>query len=145
MAALQERLRAVAAGSDAAARREHLRVAAALTLTVAVGAGVVRVGRIVVSPVVWDAFFLLAAVALLSVTAANAYWRGGLLAGYALVFGPVAAGLLVAHAGSGAFDALARTVGFGLVLVSVVAVVLGSAGYAVGSTARLVRDRGVEA
>lgn len=125
-------------GRDRTARREHLRVAAALTVAVAVATAVVRLQRVAVSPVVWDAFYVLSVVALVGLAAANAYWLGGLIAGFALVFPPVGVGLFVAHVGYGAFASPLRTLGFGVALVGVVSVVLLTVGTGIGSGVRWV-------
>jgi hypothetical protein len=139
--ALRRRLRGAVLGRDPDARREHLRVAAALTVAVAVGTTLLRLLGVGVSPVVWDAFYLLATAALLAVTAANVYWRGGLLTSLALVFAPVGAGLLVAHLGRGAFAAPVRTLGFGVALVSLLSLAVGGLGSLCGGAGRWLRDR----
>jgi len=138
---LRRRLRGAALGRDPDARREHLRVAAALSVAVAVGTALLRLLGVGVSPVVWDAFYLLAAATLLAVTAANVYWRGGLLTSLALVFAPVGTGLLVAHLGRGAFAAPVRTVGFGVALVSLLSLVVGGFGSLLGGAGRWLRER----
>ncbi|MFB6154646.1 MAG: hypothetical protein ABEJ22_02050 [Haloferacaceae archaeon] len=134
-------LRTVVVGSDPAARREHLRVAAALAVAVGAGAALVRLRGVGVSPVVWDGFYALSVASLAGLTAANAYWRGGLLAGFALVFAPVGVGLFVAYVGSGAFASPLRTLGFGVALVSVVSLVFLTVGSVLGLAVRWVRHR----
>ncbi|MFB6124151.1 MAG: hypothetical protein ABEJ78_11920 [Haloferacaceae archaeon] len=139
--ALRERVRPALLGSDREAVRTHLRVAVALTGVVTAVTALSRAAILVVSPVVWDAFFVLATATFVGLTAANAYWRGGLAVGYALVFAPTAAGLFVAYVGRGPFRTPGRTLGFGLLLVAAVAVVVGTPGFAVGRTARWMRTR----
>jgi hypothetical protein len=140
-AALRTRLREAILGRDPDARREHLRVAAVLTVAVAAGTAFLRLTAVGVSPVVWDAFYLFAAAALLAVTAANVYWRGGLLTSLGLVFAPVGAGLFVAHLGRGAFAAPVRTLGFGVALVSLLSVLIGGIGSLLGGVGRWLRNR----
>ena len=139
--ALRTRLRDAILGGDPDARGEHLRVGAVLTVGVAIGTALLRLLEVGVSPVVWDAFYLLAAVTLLAVTAANGYWRGGLLTSVALVFAPVGGGLLVAHLGGGAFAAPVRTLGFGVVLVGLISLLVGALGSLFGGAGRWLRDR----
>ncbi|MFC6988528.1 hypothetical protein ACFQJD_07035 [Haloplanus sp. GCM10025708] len=138
---LYERVYPALLGSDRDAVRSHLRTAAALAGVVAAATALSRALTVVVSPVVWDAFFGLAAVSLVGLTAANAYWRGGLLVGYAIVFAPTAAGLFVAYVGRGPFGTPGRTLGFGLLLVAAVAAVVGTPGFVVGRAARWIRVR----
>lgn len=143
ISALRSRLRVILRGTDPEARREHLHVAGALAGVVTVGTVFARF--VVVSPVLWDAFFVFTALALVGVTAANVYWGGGLLAGYALVFAPTATGLLVAHydviLGSNTVYIALRTLGFGLLVVAVVALVFGTVGFLLGETALWARTR----
>lgn len=139
--ALRRRLREAVLGRDPDARREHLRVAAALTVAVAAGTALLRLTAVGVSPVVWDAVLLLAVTTLLTVTAANVYWRGGLLTSLVLVFAPVGTGLFVAHLGRGAFAAPVRTLGFGVALVSLLSLALGGLGSLLGGAGRWLRDR----
>lgn len=138
---VDQRVRPALLGSDPEAVRVHLRVVAGLAAGVTAVTALTRVATVVVSPVVWDAFFAGVAATLLAFTVANAYWRGGLLVGYAFVAAPTAAGLFVAYVGRGAFDAPARTLGFGLLLVAAVAVVVGTPGFVVGYVFRWLRTR----
>lgn len=141
--ALRPRVDTVLRGSDPDATREHLRVGLALAAAVAIGAAIAKV--VVVSPVVWEAIFLLSILALVGITVANAYWQGGLLAGYTLVAAPVASGLLVAHVDvivqSASIQAAFRSVGFGILVVAVVTLVLGTVGYVLGTALRWARNR----
>jgi hypothetical protein len=136
---LDERIRPGLFGSDGDAVCAHLRVAAGLGLLVAAATALTRVGTVVASPVVWEAFLVASAGLLLALTVANAYWRGGLVVGYALVFVPTAAGLFVAYVGRGPFGSLARTLGFGILLVAAVSLVVGTPGFVLGRAARWLR------
>lgn len=140
---LHSRVDTVLRGNDPEATREHLRVAAALVVVVA--GGTVLAKFIVVSPVVWDAFFMFSVLTLVALSIANAYWEGGLLAGYALVGAPVATGLFVAHydviLNSQTIQTAVRTIGFGLIIVIVVSLIFGTTGFVLGEIALWARDR----
>lgn len=121
---LPDRLRALPERSprrlllgDPDAAREHLRVAAGLAGTGAVLTVLVGSLGIVVSPAVWDALIPPGLAGLAVLAAANAYWRGGPLVGYALVFGPLAAGAAGAAAGDSVgvgFEAVGVVLGLAL-------------------------------
>lgn len=140
-AGLVPRLRTVLLGSDPDARYEHLRVTAALGIAVAGLTALIRLSGVLVSPVVWDAFLVVAALTLLGLPIANAYWRGGLLVGYGLVFVPVAVGLTAAVLGRGPFAAPIRTTTVGGAFVGLFAVVVGTVGDLVGRALRWIVDR----
>jgi hypothetical protein len=143
ISALRSQLRVVLRGPDPEARGEHLYVAGALAGVVAVGT--VFAQFVVVSPVLWDTFFVFTALALVGLSAANVYWGGGLLAGYVLVFAPTASGLFVAHydviLGSQTVYIAIRTIAFGLLVVAVVALVFGTVGFLLGETALWARTQ----
>lgn len=107
-------------------------MAAALGIAVAAGTAVLRLSGVVVSPVVWDVLFAGAVLTLVGMPVANAYWGGGLLVGWLLVFVPVAVGLTVAVAGHGPFDTPVRTVTVGGSLLGLGAFLVGAVGYLLG-------------
>ncbi len=129
---LGSRLRAALLGRDPDARREHLRVAAALGIAVAAGTAVLRLSGVVVSPVVWDVLLAGTVLTLVGLPVVNAYWGGGLLVGWLLVFVPVAVGLTVAVAGHGPFENPVRTVTVGGGLLGLGAFLVAAVGYLLG-------------
>lgn len=130
------RIETVLLGSDPVARREHLRVAVVFAVSVAAVTVIVRHSGLVISPVVWEFVLVLASLALLGLPAANAYWRGGLLVGYTLVFAPVATGLSVAVLEIGAFDDVFSAVAFGGVAIGLLAIIVGTFGHLLGRASR---------
>lgn len=85
-----------------------------------IGAILLGATGIIVSPVVWETVLLAWFVLSFALVAGNGYWRGGLAAGYALVFAPViggAAGAVTVGTFTGYGFTQVTAVLFGVVLV----------------------------